>query len=77
MKFTEALGKLRSMSNGYCSMNYSLTVYDDGRMASTCSVYTPEHGHTFPTKETWEDALKDLEGKMASTQLDPLEGAPE
>lgn len=77
MKFTEALEKLRSMSKGYCSMNYSLTVYDDGNMSPTCSVYAPEHGHSFPAKETWEDALQDLQDKINATERDPLEGAPE
>ena len=77
MTFTEALAKLRTMTKGYCSMNYSLTVYDDGQMVPTCSVYTPEHSHTFPAKETWEDALQDLQDKIDGKRKDPLEGAPE
>lgn len=77
MKFTDALAKLRSMTKGYCSMYYTLTVYDDGRMEPNCSVYTPEHSHTSPPKETWEAALQDLQDKMDGTKPRPLEGAPE
>ena len=42
-----------------------------------CSVYTPEHSHTYPAKENWEAALQDLQDKMDGTLPRPLEGAPE
>lgn len=77
MKFTEALEKLRRMTRGYCSICYSITVYDDGTMVPGCAVYTPEHGHTYPVRLTWEDALQDLQDKMEGTMPRPLEGAPE
>ena len=77
MKFADALAKLRTMTKGYCSIHYEINVHDDGKMFATCSVYTPEHGHTYPAKETWEDALRDLQDKMDGTRPRPLEGAPE
>jgi len=77
MKFTDALAKLRTMTRGYCSIRYVITVYDDGQIIPECSVYTPEHSHTYPAKENWEAALQDLQDKMDGTLPRPLEGAPE
>lgn len=77
MKFTDALAKLRTMTKGYCSINYTITVHDDGSLVPQCSVYTPEHSHTYPPKETWENTLQDLQDKMDGTMPRPLEGAPE
>jgi len=77
MKFAEALEKVREMCPGYYSLRYEATVFADGVIVSTCSIYTPTYGHTQIVKEDWEGAIRDLQGKMDGVVPNPLDAAPE